>query len=352
MTEVKYRMKIPEELLPMTFGSPLRNPHYDWASWGIGYDAKSFHQLNDEAEQAYSDEWSKASGKITTVAEAAKKAGFGDNAQIVRDAAAAVVPYLVSGRKGRVKVFFHGTGQGIDAKTVFSALDENDKDRVYFTLLDPGKTEIEKAEANMKELGVDHLAIHAYDTEIPEVLPESQDIFIGVASMHHHALIPWNIYRDAMTQDGALVVSDWHVNNLWTPEGIYVMLSNMKWDKKGECLDAWRKAYKLGQTNGDALAKTSLSPADTDMIRFWAGYHELWRETREPGEGTAIWPNEGHRSKERYMTEMAQAGFKLWDPEIEKVLHEGFEVNGRKIETNPHQILDSSELLMLTLAKK
>ncbi|MFH1364229.1 MAG: hypothetical protein ABIH52_01105, partial [Candidatus Aenigmatarchaeota archaeon] len=207
-----------------------------------------------------------------------------------------------------------------------------------------------RAGVGMKELGVGHDTVHASDLAIPTYSIKGQDIFIGIASMHHHALIPWNIYRDAMAPGGNIVVADWHVNDLWTPEGVYYMLSEMNWDRKEECLEAWRKAY--GITENPEGIRARLSDADADMIRFWAGYHDLWRETREPGEGTAIWPMEGHRSPEKYMTEMIQAGFNLDSPEIREMLEQGYEVNGRKIKTNPHQILDGSELLMLTVGQK
>jgi len=316
-----------ESKMPITLGSPLRVPKCAWKSWGISWSGEvELRELIKASEDAYRAEWDIGAGRHDVVAQASVNAGFGNNNQYLREAAAQYINWNITRYNDNVNILDVGAGAGDSALVTFDGFDPNDKDRASFTLLDPSGENLEKAGERMRERGARYQLVHATDLEIPRYLGDgSQHIVMGVASIHHHAGIPWHIYRDVLVKGGLFVSADWH-NGVWMhPAKVYKMLQELDCSQDG--------LGNFAQTYPSATQEIELTQADLDIIAFWKGYKDLLEERGELGQN-AIWPLEGHRPAERYVRDMKYCGL---------IVPERY----------PHRVTQrDSDLLMLTPAYK
>ena len=86
--------------------------------------------------------------------------------------------------------------------------------------------------------------------------------------------------------------------------------------------------------------------ANKDITRFWQGYLEIVRESAQDLGPNAIWPLEGHRPVERYITKMKEVRFDVNSATIRRRRLK------EVISNNPYQILPNSRLLMVTIGEK
>ena len=322
-----------ERLMPMTLGyerlsgetggSVVRTPAYSWPQWGITYDFDSeFIELLDASERAYRAEWDAGTPEQhKIVAEASMNAGFGDHNAKLRAAAAKYIREVVNDYSGHVSILDIGAGAGDSALEVYRALSSRDKKRAKFTLLEPAKLSLEKAVERMKVECASFECVNVTDNEIGK-LKGDYDVIMGVASVHHHAQIPWFNYKLALKNGGRLVIADWH-NGVWADKGkVYEFLKVLGCSMEG--LEHFENTYKV---SGMA---TPLTQADKDIFTFWKGYVQLLKERGQQGKN-AIWPLEGHRPADRYLDEMDFADFK---------------------NLKTAKVLENTELLGLTVAQK
>ena len=332
-----------ESLLPMPMGSPARTPDYARSAWGLPpfIDEETVVKLYG-AEWAEGNEW-----QLELVSQASKRGGFGDNAALLRQKTAEVVRVATEECPvgGELLILDVGAGPGVSALTVWQELSVAVQSRVRFLLLDPSRGSLESARKAMEKHGISHEIICDVDLNMGQHIAEGRvDILIGVAAIHHHSAIPFDLYCRMLKPGGIAVFADWH-NSIWEdPARVYQFLEAFDWPRKKEGLKNWLEVYpQAGRPKGE-----SYSPADRqanlDIIRFWQGYLEIIRE-RDVGPN-AIWPLEGHRPVERYVEEMQKAGFVLESSSIKKILERGI------LASNPHQLLPDSRLLMATVGEK
>ena len=120
---------------------------------------------------------------------------FGDHPRTLRESCANAVYEFLENSSGYVNIMDIGAGSGLSAITVFDRFDDNLKDRVYFTLIDPSIDVVDVAEPLMKSHGIKCRTIRDFDINLLKyVEPGSQDVVMGVASIHHHAKIPFDVY--------------------------------------------------------------------------------------------------------------------------------------------------------------
>lgn len=186
--------------MPIRLGSALRVPSYAYHSWGIKGPEKS---LRRESERGYEVEWLGLDGKggspqqMKYVAEAITSTGLGNYSQMLRDKGAEIVSFFVREIfKGR-QVRYLETGAGVSTEAVIKKLKDEgvDLDRIFFTLVEPGKGRIESTAAKLEsQYGLkrekNFRIIIGRDLDIPQFVEESsQDIALAVATHHHHAFL-------------------------------------------------------------------------------------------------------------------------------------------------------------------
>jgi len=316
----------------ITLGSPLRVPSYAFPSWRI---AGNELKLRSESEESYDSEWKSGSPRqMQYVTDTTMRAGYGDFPQLLREETAKSVSEMVRKEKERVAIL--DIGAGVSTVVLFDGLNENDKNRVYLTLLEPSEEKVEDAARELNERGASYKVIVGKDLDIPyKIRPESQNIITAVASIHHHAYLdrPFRIIYDAIKRNGSFITADWH-NSMWEhPERVYRFLQEFDWPGKEQDLKDFKNAYMKGIDPAPKL--TGIEEYTNDMIRtFWKNWIDVRKEAMEKGEFDSrddIWMLEGHRPVEGYAEEMRRIGF-----EIEDI----------------YQLLPDSRLLMRITAKK
>ena len=198
----------------------------------------------------------------------------------------------------------------------------------------------------MAERGIEHQIRVGSDSEVLEDYPdETFDVLTGVASVHHHARIPFDEYLRVLREGGFAVFADWH-NSMWrSPASVYHdFLLGMDWPRREEGLRDWLRAYPQAVEAPIPPAHSHDRQANADIAKFWQAYQRIQNE-QAPG-ANAIWPLEGHRPVGQYAYAMRQAGFDLETRGIDRIIREGV------ISRNPHQILPDSSLLQLTIGQK
>lgn len=334
-----------EKVMPMPMGSPARTPEYARSAWGLplSIDEK-------EVVEMYSHEWKGGNeGQLALVSEAAKKAGFGDNPDLLRQKTAEVVRVVVEecfSAKDELLILDIGAGPGRSAFTVWQKLPTAFQSKTRFLLLDPSRDSLEAAKKVMEENQVKYELICDPDIYADRHIREgSVDILLGVASIHHHSAIPFPLYHRLLKPGGFAVFGDWH-NSIWeNPFRVYQFLQAFDWPEKELGLKNWRESYpNIAVSEPDEPADRQ---ANEDITSFWLGYHQILRESGTGRLGpNSIWPLEGHRPVERYVEEMRKVGFALESPGIGKILERGV------LASNPHQVLPDSRLLMVTVGEK
>ena len=334
-----------EALMPMPMGSPARTPEYARSAWGLP------PSINEKrVVELYSDEWKGGNeGQLALVSEAAQRAGFGDNPDLLRQKTADSVRVIVEeclSVRNELLILDIGAGPGRSALVVWQKLPTDIQSKARFLLLDPSRDSLEAAKKTMEENRISHELICSPDIYADKhVRKGSVDILTGVASIHHHSAIPFSLYRRLLKPGGFAVFGDWH-NSIWeSPFRVYQFLRAFDWPERELGLENWKESYpNIAVPEPDEPADRQ---ANKDITGFWLGYHQILRESGADRLGAnAIWPLEGHRPVERYVEEMQKAGFSLDSPNINRILRRGI------ISDNPHQLLPQSRLLMLTIGEK
>lgn len=344
------RFHIDDSRMPLRLGSALRVPSYAYEDWGI-----TPGRYRKESEEEYETEWKGGSTRqIQYVIEAIKRTGLGNYSQILRDANAKLVASAAKRYDGKIKILEPGFGES--TVNLFDALDEDDKDRVYITGIEPSEERCEAAAAKLEKRGLKadidfefHVDINNHMLEY--VGPESQNIICYVATFHHHSYIdtPLAVAYSALIPGGIITSSDWH-NSMWEhPKRVYEFLKAFEWKTKGEDLEAFVKMFPKAVEPVHRLNPFN-ETANEQIRKFWRdGWLPVRKEAIERNGfdyRDEILMFEAHRPVERCRDEMFLAGFDLYAPFIEELYEEvGF--GG-----NPHQILDDSRILMTISGQK
>lgn len=329
-----------ERVMPFTMGNPSRVADIYYEVWGLGK-----HTSERLADEAYRAEWAAGnSGQLGVVKEATIKAGLGNYPDLLNVRAAEAVGGLVRERNASpLRIIDIGSGPGTSVLAVYQALPDHLKDTAEFVLVDPSPRALKSAEETLTERGIKFEIRQGSDSDVLSGIPEgSFDILTGVASVHHHARIPFDEYLRKLKKGGFVVLADWH-NTMWrSPASVYHdFLLPMNWPRREEGLRDWLRAYPQAIEVPIPPAHPHDRQANADIAKFWGAYQEL----QDPG-ANAIWPLEGHRPVGMYALAMRQTGFDLETRDIDRIIREG------AIDRNPHQILPDSSLLQLTIGQK
>lgn len=316
-----------EGLMPLFMGSPYRVPDYAYPAWGLhSTDEKTVVDL-------YQAEWALGNaGQLDFVSKASVEAGFGDYPDLLRRSAAQEVARILSAKKSgeSVRILDVGAGPGLSTLAIYEALPQNLRQKIEFILIDPSSESSIAAEKTLKQRGVRYRYIVGTDIDVlPNLGVGNFDIVVGVASVHHHSRIPFELYQRVLNPGGHAVFADWH-NSIWEhPYRVKEFLEKFDWEMKNVGLDHWMSVY-----NVRGFPSTPQNPLDekaNDQItQFWKAYVRLTEENGDVGTN-AIWPLEGHRPVERYLTDMKKVGFGVEEP---------------------RQLLPDSRLLMISIGQK
>lgn len=333
-----------EPLMPITMGSPYRIPDYAYPNWGLKYLGEY------RANSAYSAEWTLGTAEQNAlVGRALAEAGFTDFNGLLQQTTARIVaalvdknPYLQSPIIADI-----GAGAGGSASALAKELPIKVKQNTIMMLVDPASEKLEVAGQLMQEQGIKHQLLTGLDTEVLRKIPTmSVDILIGVASVHHHARIPFDEYARVLRKGGFAIFADWH-HDLWEhPARVLRFLERFDWSQKEKGLTDWKAAYP--QALYDTEIGLHLTPeelvAREQITRFWLGYKQIADKANLAA--NAIWPLEGHRPVTQYMRDMIQAGLHPRAVSIHQL------VRDHVISNNPHQILADSSLLQVTIGQR
>jgi SAM-dependent methyltransferase len=341
--------QIDDSRMPLRLGSALRVPSSAYAEWGILPDA---HRI--ESDEAYKSEWEGGSPRqMEYVIDASKRADLGNYPQMLRDANARVVAAAVRQYPGKVHIL--EPGFGVSTVNMFDALDDNDKDRVVVTGIEPSEERGEKALADLVKRGLvidENLYYYpGVDNHMLDYVgPDSQHIIRTVAQWHHHAYLdtPFAVACKALKDGGIFTSSDWH-NSMWEhPARVYRFLQTLEWETKEDDLLKFNISYPMahGTPPEDPLNDAS----NENIRRFWRSWVEVRREAIEREEFDPrddILMLEGHRPVERYIEEMERAGFWVPSPFIAEIHQEAF-----SSPDNPYQHLEDARILMTITCRK
>lgn len=354
---------IPKEFddsrIPVGLRTPLKTPSYGWGKWGIKLGGlKDLYKLVDLSEQGYREEWDLTTEQNEMdIAKAAEDAGCGNTR--LNPENARIVSYIINNfTEGRVNILDVGAGAGGTTIPIWDALSDNDKDRVYLTLLDPAGNKLETAKSKLNKLGLrigkEYHILNNTDLDIPNVVEEgSQDIITSVASAHHHGYLtkPFENFHIATKKGGYFVVADWH-NSMWDhPAKVYYMLQQFYWPTKEQDLKEFVKCYPKALDPEVDFMSDPYRKENEQIIDFWKCYARV-RTTKE----NQSFILEGHRPVEKYLEEMQKVGYDINSPDIIRMMSNG------ALEENPYALLrtknvyshdiPASKLHMLTVAQK
>lgn len=296
-----------EFLMPIIMGSPYRVPGYAYENYGIGPYADETLAL-----RAYKEEWASGTkAQNALIVQATQEAGLADFNGLLQQAAAKAVAEIIERESLNSPVMVDiGAGAGASALTIVQLLPERIKQNTTMLLLDPAEEKLQVAGQLMEEAGVKYQKLIGADMEILSGLePGSVDILTGVASIHHHARIPFESYARVLKKGGFAIFADWH-HDLWEhPTRVLKFLERFNWPQKEAGLANWKVAYPQAIDDPDATLR--LTPeelmAREQITRFWLGYKNIAdRANLGPN---AVWPLEGHKPVKRYIEGMQEAGF-------------------------------------------
>ena len=332
-----------ESLMPLIMGSPYRVPVYAYKKWNLKpIDEKKVVDL-------YQAEWARGTeAQLALVSQASEKAGLGDYPELLRKKTAEVVAEIIKHQPDGevISILDVGTGPGISAQKIFEALPEALKPKTTLFLLDPSSSSLVVAKGLMEKNGINHQIIHDIDLNIGKYIKDGTiDIVTGVASIHHHSEIPFQIYDKVLKPGGFAIFADWH-NSIWEyPVRVYEFLQRFDWSEKEKGLRNWLETYPSAVEKVAEPASHVDRKANEEITRFWLAYKIIVRQNGQLGPN-AIWPLEGHRPVGEYLEGMRRAGFFMNSEQINRLIESGI------IKANPDQLLPDSSLLMLTIGQK
>lgn len=318
---------------PITSGSIYRVPNTAYIAWRL----KSYNE--SLVVRAYQAEWDVPEGdKLPSlVSKASERAFESDYASLIRQATAEAVAEIMSLKltkreiKGRMRFVEIGAGTGASTLVIHSLLPDQIKDDVTFILIDPSRNSLEVAEKEMRKNNVKSEIVVGSDNEVlPTLETGSADLVVGVASIHHHSKIPFDLYASILKEGGSAVFGDWH-QRMWThPSYVYGMLEQLDFSDKEKKLAGFLKAFPQAAPEFRILpSKKEDRTAMRQIVNFWRAMADI---SQQQGlDGTPLWFLEGHRDVREYIKEMNQVG-----------------LNTRY----PHQVLPDSSLLQVTVGQK
>lgn len=324
-----------EALMPLTMGSPYRVPHYAYEAFGLGA-----YINEDLATEAYRAEWAaETPGLVASVPDALLKAGLGNFNGLLQQKTGEVAAAALRAKpiQKSYRVIDIGAGTGDSALAVAKLLPAEIRRKTIFSLVDPSAKSLAEARTKMQDQGLNYEILEGTDLDVlGNMKPESADILTGVASIHHHAKIPFELYANVLRFGGLAVFADWH-QPLWEhPGSVYRFLQRFDWPHKEEGLKNWLEAYPqaakippLPNNPADLLAIEQIS-------RFWPAL----------GRPNTLFPLEGHRPVHRYVADIHHARLDLNSSSIRGLISAGV------ITSNPHQVLPNSSLLQVTMGEK
>jgi SAM-dependent methyltransferase len=355
---------IDDSRMPIRLGSALRVPSYAYKNWGI---QEGEYRITSDA--AYTMEWESGSDRqMNYVVDSIKRTGMGNFSQILRDSTAEVVAYRVrdilsSKREGLFngEVQLMDVGAGVSTVNIFDALDKNDKNRVYLTLVEPSRERLDSAAFELEKRGLkenlNFRLIQAPDQHLLAfVEPGTQDIVSYVATLHHHSYFdtPLKHAYHTLNGNGIIVISDWHNPEWEHPARVREALvedfdaDDFGWETKDADIWAFERAYPKSLETPFEMGE--LDDASYREIRkFWS---EGWAKVRKDAieiedfdPRDDIYMLEAHRPVEMQNGQLSSVGFKLYTDFQEKLTRDlGYE--------NPHQLRKESRLLMTTVGNK
>lgn len=334
-----------EALMPIIMGSPYRVPDYAYVKYGLGkYVNETFASLG------YKQEWADGTPEqLALVLQASNEAGLTNANCLLQQATAKIVAGIVERDyflKSPVIVDI-GAGAGASALAIAEALPDDVRRKTTMILVDPSKESLKTAEQLMQEQRINYKILIGTDTEVlKDLRSQSVDILTGVASIHHHARIPFKDYAGVLKIGGFAVFADWH-HDLWEhPARVLGFLEELDWPQKEEGLANWKETYPQALNNPDKALQLTREElmARKQITRFWLAYKNIAdRANLGPN---AIWPLEGHRPVSRYIQEMREAGLRNQTARINSLLDE------IGIPSTPFPLLDNSSLLQVTVAQR
>lgn len=318
-----------ESLMPFEMGSPIRTPWYAHSSWGlISPDEKI-------VAEAYKAEWSQGTeAQLELVSQASIRAGLGNFPELLRRKTAEIAAGIFNSRPAEkpFNLLDIGAGPGLSALAVYEALPIKLRNQLFVNLIEPSSQALKTAESLMANYNIASIPFCGTDLEALEQMESaSYDLLIAVASVHHHARIPFDEYARVLKRGAYAVFADWH-QDIWEHPGrVLRFLERFDWPGKKEGLADWVRAYP--QALDDPDKNLHLTPAELlareQITKFWLAYKEI---ANGANLGTnAIWPLEGHRPVARYVEGLQETGFLV---------------------DSPRQLLSDSTLLMVTVAQK
>jgi SAM-dependent methyltransferase len=133
--------------------------------------------------------------------------------------------------------------------------------------------------------------------------PESFDLIIANASLHHHADLGrvFRVLHALLESGGVLVVGDWH-NSVWFyPGEVLRLLETFNWPDKGADLQRFRSVFI---TRTAPSRSSRLARANQQICEFWRAYARV--RTKEAPRFSLL---EGHRPADDYSLLLRAAGF-------------------------------------------
>ncbi|MBI2338064.1 methyltransferase domain-containing protein [Candidatus Daviesbacteria bacterium] len=333
-----------ESLMPIIMGSPYRVPDYAYPLYGLG-------RYIDETKalQAYKEEWAsgtKAQNDLVT--QVTIEAGFGDYNGMLQQAAARVAVAAIEILSLESPVVLDvGAGAGASGIAVARLLPKHIKRNTTMLLNDLAGDKLQVAGQLMEEAEVEYQKLVGSDIEVLRNLePSSVDILTGVASVHHHARVPFEEYARVLKKGGFAIFADWH-HDLWENPArvLEEFLKRFDWPKKEEGLANWVATYPQALNNPDNGLQPTIQDltAREQITRFWlTEQNTAARANLGPN---AIWPLEGHRPVRRYVEGCRQAGL-YTDTAAIRLL-----IRHETIPQNPFQLLRDSSLLQVVIAQ-
>ena len=324
------------EKMPVGLGRILKVPASAWENWGIEYNSEDeFRELVKEDREGYKDEW-----ELTTdqgqadIANAAVEVGLGDVNANLNSANASVVSRIVERSEDEVNILDFGAGSGNTTIAIYEELDEEGKEKVNFTLLEPSKDQIYGTEDQVgavQKLNERGLVPGDYEIVIGTGMEKMPDMVSGIyqivtanASAHHHGYMggeeienygvkgPLHHIFRILDSDGFYVDSDWR-NSMWEhPWRVREFLKEL--GMYGEMID--NELNLPDQANSPAPEEDPmLQEANREIRAFWKKYDEV-RSTEEP----QFLLLEGHRPTHRIWEQLENVGFDLDSEEVNSVV--------------------------------
>lgn len=345
LIEIAKRYEVDAPGMPIRLGSALRVPSYAYPNWSIVGDESL---LFEASEREYESEWKDGSAaQISYIQEAAKRAGNPGNLPMLRNACADVVSKLAQRIKGKINIM--DVGAGLSAIVMCEKLGEEEKQRVHLFLLEPSKTRLyqtaEKLETMGFERGKNLTLAAAKDLEMMRyVEPGSMDIITGVASVHHHSFLSFDVFYKALKPSGFLVLADLHNHLFEHPNRIYYkFLDQLEWETKDKDLEMFVKKFPKALETAPPLTRLQQN-ADDIIIRNrmeWAKIRMSAIARGEFSEENDIHLLEAHVPVEKYIEEFLRCGFSIDGGILRDVMP-----------SNPMQLLPEASLLMVTVGIK